>query len=394
MIKNQLAGKTIQQTMNFSPDISLIIECCKTTPNAALVQELLERINDWAAFEELSYAHGVFPLVYATLKLHGANVPNAVIQSMKSHNMDIAKQNMLMSTELIKVMKLLEANAIEAIAFKGPALAQQAYGNITLRQYVDLDILVDEADLQRALNALKTQEYTLDEALFQKVIDAPSIFHDVTLSAKNSIQIELHWKLFSDEFQTNIETLNIKENLDEVELLNHKLKSFQKEVLILYLSIHGAKHNWERVEWLVDIVRFIEKNGIDWEKLTELMHKTRTSKIMLSTLYLCHKVLGFELPSSISQALAQTQILKLSKDFEALFYHRFRDSLDVKVQTKVISKIQYDILEGYKSKLLFIASLLKPTDIDFQSISLPKPLHFLYYFLRPLNILKRWFRKL
>jgi len=34
-----------------------------------------------------------------------------------------------MSAELIKVMALLEENGIEALTFKGPALAQMAYGD-------------------------------------------------------------------------------------------------------------------------------------------------------------------------------------------------------------------------------------------------------------------------
>ena len=54
---------------------------------------------------------------------------------------------MLLTSELIKIMKLLEENDIKAIAFKGPTLAQLAYGDVTLRQYVDLDLLV-ELDLE------------------------------------------------------------------------------------------------------------------------------------------------------------------------------------------------------------------------------------------------------
>ena len=49
---------------------------------------------------------------------------------------------MLMSAELIRIMKLLEKNDIKALAFKGPVLSQMVYGDITLRQYVDLDVLI------------------------------------------------------------------------------------------------------------------------------------------------------------------------------------------------------------------------------------------------------------
>jgi hypothetical protein len=37
--------------------------------------------------------------------------------------MDIVKQNMLMTSELMKVVKILEENNIESISFKGPVLS-------------------------------------------------------------------------------------------------------------------------------------------------------------------------------------------------------------------------------------------------------------------------------
>jgi len=75
---------------------------------------------------------------------------------MKTENIEIAKTNMLMTSELIMLMKLFEENNIEAIAFKGPTLSQMAYGNLTLRQYADLDILIDEKDLQKSINLLSS----------------------------------------------------------------------------------------------------------------------------------------------------------------------------------------------------------------------------------------------
>jgi len=66
---------------------------------------------------------------------------------------------MLMSAELIRIMKLLEENDIDALAFKGPALAQMAYGDITLRQYSDLDVLTKKEDIYQIDALLKAQGY-------------------------------------------------------------------------------------------------------------------------------------------------------------------------------------------------------------------------------------------
>ena len=58
-----------------------------------------------------------------------------------------ARRNLFLVSELLKLLKLLESHGIGAIAFKGPVLALYAYGNLSLRQQLDLDILVRKRDI-------------------------------------------------------------------------------------------------------------------------------------------------------------------------------------------------------------------------------------------------------
>ena len=56
-------------------------------------------------------------------------------------------------------MKLFEKYDIQALAFKGPTLAQNAYGDITLRQFGDLDILIRKKDRSRMVSILLNEQY-------------------------------------------------------------------------------------------------------------------------------------------------------------------------------------------------------------------------------------------
>jgi len=300
---------------------------------------------------------------------------------------------MIMTAELIKVMKLLTENGIEAISYKGPLLSQLIHKNITFRQYCDLDILVDENDLDKAINILSQNSFNTDETEYKNIMQNKSVFHDISLY-KNSIHVELHWRLFSDEFRTDLKKVNIKENLSQVTISNYTFNSFENEILIVYLAIHGAKHQWERIEWLLDIVKIFQNHTIDWQRLLEITATSKTKKILFSTLYLCQNILDLELPIEIQKYLDDKKILKLSKEIEKDFYANFSGSLLQKVQTKTISKKQYDMLEGYTNKSSFLISLLKPTELDFKTIELPKHLYFFYYFIRPFNILQRWLKKI
>ena len=376
-------------------EIILIIECCRLSQDSKLIEEKISLIKNWDEFISLAYSHGVFPLVYQVLKKHEDKIPLNTFAFMKQTYMNLVKTNMLMTSELIKVSKLLEENGIKAISFKGPTLSQMAYGDVVSRQYVDLDILVDDDRLLDSIEILRNNEYSLEDDFKLDLLKKNrSIFHDVTLRKNNIVNIELHWRLFSDEYMTGISDLNIKENLRPFEYQNQTLNVFDNEIQILYLSIHGAKHNWERIEWLVDIVRFIENNTMNWKRLLDFIEKTKTEKILFSTFYLCKTILDLSLPKEIEEKIEKSNILKFSKRFEQFFYKNFNYMLEHDVESKKISKIQFDILHGYKNKLLFILALLKPTELDYQSVNLPKYMSFLYYLIRPINLCVKFIKRL
>ncbi|MBD3790221.1 MAG: nucleotidyltransferase family protein, partial [Campylobacterales bacterium] len=174
---------------DLSSQMQCIIACCQSKPTQKdidLICSYLSQITNYESLITAASQHGVLPLVYKTLKklsesnsslltptsslaapaaldpsdvnrntnnepsqsdnIHSSLLtPHSslenILTELKAHYMSISRRNMLMSAELLRIMKLLEANNIEALAFKGPALAQMAYGNITMRQFGDLDVL-------------------------------------------------------------------------------------------------------------------------------------------------------------------------------------------------------------------------------------------------------------
>ena len=67
-----------------------------------------------------------------------------------------------------RLVPYLEANGIETLVFKGPALAQSIYGRIALRPFLDLDILVQPRDVAKAWSLLKAEGYTLSYNVSQE----------------------------------------------------------------------------------------------------------------------------------------------------------------------------------------------------------------------------------
>ncbi len=71
----------------------------------------------------------------------------------------VSALNILLTHELQKLLALFADNDVRAVPYKGPALALQLYGNVALRQFSDLDILVHPRDVLRARDLLLAEGY-------------------------------------------------------------------------------------------------------------------------------------------------------------------------------------------------------------------------------------------
>lgn len=247
----------------------LLIESCRHAPDIEQLEMHAAQINDWAGFLDSAYTHGVFPLVHKSLKSITA-VPENIKLRLKSTNFEIARRNMTMTAELLKIMKLLEENGIPALAIKGPVLSQMIHGDVTQRQYADLDILVQQEDMWSIGQLLTQNEYMFDHPLkFIKNKTLLKIAKDITFSnEKHSVHIEVHWRLFSGKLFTKSNLKLFHEHPVACNINKSPIPTLDTDILLLYLLLHGSKHLWERIEWIVDVDRLIRDNrDIDWARI-------------------------------------------------------------------------------------------------------------------------------
>nr|WP_228711713.1 nucleotidyltransferase family protein [Arcobacter arenosus] len=347
-------------------------------------------MKDWNKFINLSYSHGVFPLVYHTLKEFQDQIPIQVLAKLKSINLDIAKQNMLMTSELIKVMKLLEENYINAIAFKGPILSQMAYGDITLRQYVDLDILIDEKDLENSISLLNKNNYITDlsmDMLKNKICF--KTLKDITMIGKfNGVNIEIHWKLFEDKY--NNEKNNI---LHKKTFINFKeILTLSNELNIVYLCLHGSKHMWERIEWIIDIDKICKSQTINWNKLIELINLSNMKKSIYLGFYLSYTYFNTEFPKEIISSFQEYNLKNLEiKVINNINY--FTSNSNSLYSTRQLMNFQKDLYDSRLDSIYFIFNtLFKISTEDCLSFNLNKKLSFLLIILKPFRLIKKYFK--
>jgi len=293
--------------------LEFTIICCKTRLTDKDTKILHEHIKTLNVEDIIKFTlkHGVLPIIYQILK-NKDNIPKDILSDLKQYYLKIAKKNMLMSAELIQIVKLLEENNIKTISFKGPTLSKLAYKDITLRQYGDLDILISKDDLYKTAYILNKNYNLYGSIELLKNNVWLDISKDITLQHKTKgIILELHWKLFHSTFAKTDSSIDVWMDTTKISLHNNTITTLNINILLSYLCIHGSRHLWERIEWIVDIDRIIRTQEIDWSYVLKASQSFYATNMLLLGISLSYTLLDTPIPDEIKTKISNPKIIKL-----------------------------------------------------------------------------------
>ena len=109
---------------------------------------------------EAAGRHGLQPLLYRHL---ADGCPEAVPVARLAELRECYQANrgraLLLSGELVALVALFQEHGILAIPFKGPVLGAALYGDVTLREFGDLDLFVRRRDVPLVAALLEDRGY-------------------------------------------------------------------------------------------------------------------------------------------------------------------------------------------------------------------------------------------
>ncbi|HYE75027.1 MAG TPA: nucleotidyltransferase family protein, partial [Blastocatellia bacterium] len=266
----------------------LILCCARIKPDRQTISKMHELVDgevDWERFLQLASSNRVLPLVYQSLKQCDLSIPLFVIERLEQSSSKIAKWNIYLTGELFRILDLLDAHNIAAIPYKGPALADAVYGDLCLRQFSDLDILVREQDVLKVKQLLVTEgfkpEYRFNR--FQETaylnVGCEYNFNDES----RNLHVEIHWRILPKLFAQARRADRLWEGVKVRSLAGRTIREFRPEDLLSHLCMHGFKHCWERLSLICDIAELIRRNeGMDWDEV--VVRATKSGSLRLLSL--------------------------------------------------------------------------------------------------------------
>ncbi len=370
-----------------------LIACCQYDFDSSQLGALGEDIEDWGKFLDSAYSHGVFPLVYQKLKRLDT-LDERVKARMKKINFIIASNNITMTAELIRVVKLLSADGIRSIAIKGPVLSQIIHGDITQRQFSDLDLLVEPSQMYPALELLSHHgyqsqypiEFLKNKTLLKVGKDFP------TTHTKNDVLIEFHWRLFLDRSIKKSKIDLFSPSNYWCTLQRDKIETLALDPLLLYLLLHGSKHYWERLEWIVDVDRLIRlhESTIQWDALYAMAEEMEITFMVYLGLAVSHELLDTPLEAVAHHRIATNGHILKSK--ETIIRELKSDAItkdpSEHISMKNLKKVLLlrDSTHGWLRN--YLLTLFQIKELDVYVLNLPNWLSPLYYGVRLYRLIK------
>ncbi len=364
------------------PVASLLLAATRLAPGGAPDCGLVE----WHATAEAAARHSVAPLLARWLAARPEGVPPDVLASLRARYDANALRNVALTQMLSELLARLAANGIAAMPVKGPALAISAYGDLALREFGDLDVVVHPGAFDRARDLLAGEGYRPLAQLSSAGLRAlrRSDHHLPMVHEGTGVAVELHWSLDNGRPGRSLDGDWVWANARTVSLLGCDHPTLSWSALLVYLCVHGAKHGFTRLGWIRDIAGVLAAAPAgELATVPRLAANAEARRRLALGVALARGMLGApereELPSCATPDVA---------------------ALEGEVRTRLFApeemgrrqwvSFQCRSFDRARDRAGYLWHLLaQPHVADVESFPLPRRLGWLYYVLRPSRLTTR-----
>ncbi len=259
---------------------------------------------DWGALLTLADNHGL--LAFAAVRLRDcqeSTVPSPIRQELQEWQRAHTLSTLSMTAELFRLLERFAASGIETLVIKGPALSARCHGDPGMRQYGDLDLIVRSRDIRRTTELMLGLGYEPKVPL--PAIDAEKIPGEyVFLRPETRLRVEFHTEYTFRYYPRPLQLNGLFARHTCVQFDAHKVPALSSEDELILISIHGAKHLWERLMWIADIAALASRTPhLDWKRALSSARELGAERMLNLGLRLAMDLLHAALPQEIIAAV-------------------------------------------------------------------------------------------
>jgi hypothetical protein len=374
------------------PEKRLLLACARTrmtSPIRQRVGEILTHAIDWDFLLRAAAENSVMPLLASQLPaLAGDKFSPQQIQRLKAAGRAAGIRTLQLTAELIRVIDALRAKGALALPYKGPVVAQQAYGDLALREFEDLDIVLPQRDVTKADGALRELGY---KPRYPWILGASAPIPGEYNYGDDGgrVIVELHTEMTLRHCPVPPDLQEMNRRAKAVSLSGHELLTFDPEDTLVLLCVHGSKDFWERISWIADVAEFVQRQAnLDWEQVFARANALKATRMVLLGLFLAARTLDAPLPEGVRKPMeADALVSEIATEIEARLLAK---SVPVRSAAESFGYRRRMVQGAASSWSYGLRLATAPAEEDWMMVRLPRVLTPLYIVLRPFRLFRKY----
>jgi hypothetical protein len=389
----KLCGIKPEMKIKMRPELELVLRSArpKSPENDGRILALLREGVDWDQVLARAHEHKLTAFVQQSFSaLEASPLTQDQRQGLAERARDLAKNNLGFMGEMLWLHGTFQAAGIPAVPFKGPALAWLAYRDFALRTCVDLDFVVPQRYIPETLALLRGHGFApqFDPAEAQAGEHGPAPGQYAFAPSGIHKFLELHTERTLRYFSRPLDLDEMNSRLIPLQIGRQNLRSFSVEDLLVMLSVHGAKHFWERLAWVLDIAKLSAAREVDWPLVKWIAARMESTRVLLLGLCLAHDLFDAPLPAQVLEEIGRDRMVG---DLANKVYGQYAGHADPGGGVLPRAAFRFHSRDGIGEGLRHTLRLaLSPTESDRQMVRLPRWLAPLYLFVRPWRLLREY----
>jgi hypothetical protein len=369
------------------PEFELLLASCGKSVRDSELAALLRSPIKWERLLSLAEQHCVIPAVFNLLQ-DRPEVPASIQSAVKARFQRNVRNALRLSATLSGILQKFESSGIEVLPHKGPVLAKLLFGDVTMRQFGDLDLLIRGGDIPRARAALQELGYEPNLKLSARQARAylRSGYEYVFGCDAGKYLIELQWQILPRFYSVGFDMDALFARSVETEFEGQRARMLRKEDLMLVTCVHAAKHEWSRLGMLRDIAA-LARFDLDWTQVEHEVRRLGIVRIVLISLLLARDLLGYQLPDIFGVG----HDIGICEQLANGFQRRLRNGDQPDTDSLDYFRTMLRLRERWQDRARFAIRLaITPSVREWHSLSIPDRLFPMYRVVRGIRLLRRF----
>lgn len=316
-----------------APHEAALMACARVSLGSAAPAELEACLRrggiDWPAFVQAAIRHGVAQTAaHELLRTESsAEVPEPIRAALHRLVIGNAARNRVLLREAGRLVAALGSAGIQSLALKGVALAVTVYPDPALRNFADIDLLVAEAEFERACRVAKECGYSPsatpdreahhaelvtdcgEDILSDTLVPEFEPLHAPERMARfrERVSVEIHRAPFvlASGLVRRVDLAPFWQGAYEIHLDGTAIRIPGPEVMVCHLAAHAASHDYRRLLFPLDVAFLLRRHGagLPWDRVLELAEQFGVRAEVWRMLGFVRAELGGSVPDEVMALL-------------------------------------------------------------------------------------------